>query len=365
MKFAKTVLIVLLTTIVVLAMGAIGLYLWTHSTQAKARYDSISKDSREPQYVLSAFNAATQEAQELADASQAILVLVQDNQLVDYQLFEQVSMALEMTNNNLAGAKARQAALTADSRIPSDANDAANTAVADAQKAHDDWQAAYAAVQNDPLGKRLNAGWDEVKRTQDGLNNFVQASASSGGGSIESALAQIDAAAAARDQASVRLAEVKAGARQEQIDAAQAQVAIAQAQVKVQEIQLGKYSLASPLHGVILSRGTEPGETVTPGATLFEIGDLEHLRITVYLPEEMFGTVKAGDQASVKLDAYPNRTFTARIDRLADQAEFTPSNVQTVQGRRNTVFAVYLSLTNSDLALKPGMWADVTFSLSQ
>jgi HlyD family secretion protein len=62
------------------------------------------------------------------------------------------------------------------------------------------------------------------------------------------------------------------------------------------------------------------------------------------------------------VDAYPGRDFTARVDRLADKAEFTPRNVQTVEGRRDTVFAIYLSLDNYDLALMPGMWADMTFS---
>ena len=97
---------------------------------------------------------------------------------------------------------------------------------------------------------------------------------------------------------------------------------------------------------------------------MFEIGPLQHLQLTVYLPEEQFGRVKPGDQANVTTDAYPGRIFTARVDRLADQAEFTPRNVQTVEGRRNTVFAIYLSMDNTDLALMPGMWADVNFDHS-
>ena len=113
---------------------------------------------------------------------------------------------------------------------------------------------------------------------------------------------------------------------------------------------------------MVLSRGVEVGETVAPGAVLFEIGPLQKLQLTVYLPEEKFGTVKPGDHATVKVDAYPGRTFTAQVDRLSDKAEFTPRNVQTVEGRKDTVFAIYLSLDNSDLALMPGMWADVTFT---
>jgi HlyD family secretion protein len=151
---------------------------------------------------------------------------------------------------------------------------------------------------------------------------------------------------------------------QDQVDVAKAQVTSASEQVKLLEIQLNKFTILAPGDGVVLSKGTDVGETVAPGAQIFEIGDLHNLQVTVYLPEEQFGRVKPGDQVSVKVDAYPNRTFTARVDRLANQAEFTPRNVQTAEGRHDTVFAVYLSMDNSDLALMPGMWADADFKLN-
>jgi hypothetical protein len=49
------------------------------------------------------------------------------------------------------------------------------------------------------------------------------------------------------------------------------------------------------------------------------------------------------------------------VIRIADQAEFTPRNVQTEEGRRTTVFAVELAVDNPDGKLKPGMPADVMF----
>ena len=47
--------------------------------------------------------------------------------------------------------------------------------------------------------------------------------------------------------------------------------------------------------------------------------------------------------------------------RIADQAEFTPRNVQTDEGRRTTVFAVKLTVDDPAGKLKPGMPADVVF----
>jgi len=164
---------------------------------------------------------------------------------------------------------------------------------------------------------------------------------------VESTRAQIDA--------------LKAGARTQQLAAAQAQVAQAQAQVQSIEVQLRKVTLVAPVDGVILARSIEPGEIASPGATLLVVGKLSTLELTVYLAEEKFALVSPGEQALVHVDAYPQHTFTATVLRIADQAEFTPRNVQTVEGRRATVFAVKLLVPNPDLKLKPGMPADVVF----
>ena len=48
------------------------------------------------------------------------------------------------------------------------------------------------------------------------------------------------------------------------------------------------------------------------------------------------------------------------VVHIANQAEFTLCDVQTVQGRSATVYAIQLDAPNSDNRLKPGMPADVT-----
>jgi HlyD family secretion protein len=63
----------------------------------------------------------------------------------------------------------------------------------------------------------------------------------------------------------------------------------------------------------------------------------------------------------VTVDSFPGETFTATVTYISSQAEFTPRNVQTVEGRKNTVFAVKLKLEDTSGKLKPGMPADVTF----
>ena len=115
------------------------------------------------------------------------------------------------------------------------------------------------------------------------------------------------------------------------------------------------------MDGVILVRNAEPGEFVQPGATALSLADLNNLTITVYVPEDRYGQISIGQQAEVSVDSFPNTTFKAEITYIADQAEFTPRNVQTVEGRSSTLYAVKLKVTDSENRLKIGMPADVVF----
>jgi HlyD family secretion protein len=92
------------------------------------------------------------------------------------------------------------------------------------------------------------------------------------------------------------------------------------------------------------------------------LGRLEDLTITVYVPEDQYGQIHLGQNASVQVDSYPGASFSAAVSQIAGQAEFTPRNVQTTDSRKTTVFAVTLSLQSGLNQLKPGMPADVTFT---
>jgi multidrug resistance efflux pump len=147
----------------------------------------------------------------------------------------------------------------------------------------------------------------------------------------------------------------------EQLGVAQAQIDTAQANVGVLEIQLAKSVISSPMEGVVLARNLEPGETIAPGSTMLVIGQLDSLTITVFVPEDRYGQIQLGQVAEVVIDSFPGQVFEANVTRISDQAEFTPRNVQTEEGRRTTVFGVDLQVADPDGQLKPGMPADVSF----
>ena len=179
---------------------------------------------------------------------------------------------------------------------------------------------------------------------------------------LDAAQAQLTAAGTQVDAASAQAAAAAA-----QVDAAKAQLQAANAQedaatagLGVVDAQLARLTIASPLAGTVMSRTIEPGEAVTPGATLLQIADLERLTLTVYVPEDRYGAISLGQKVTVTVDSFPGRTFTGQVSRIASQAEFTPRNVSTVDGRKSTVFAIQLSLDPAS-GLLPGMPADVTF----
>jgi HlyD family secretion protein len=202
------------------------------------------------------------------------------------------------------------------------------------------------------------------------LAGIIQASAT-----VSQTEAALVTARAGLASEQARLDLMQQGARPEQIKAGEAQVTAAQAQAKAAagqaaaaeaslaliDTQISRLAIKAPADGVVLSRAVEPGEVALPGGTLIALADLSHLSVTVYLPEDRYGTVRMGDRARVTVDSYPGQTFTGSVKHIADQAEFTPRNVQTTSGRRTTVFAVKLTLDNPEGKLKPGMPADVVF----
>jgi multidrug resistance efflux pump len=159
----------------------------------------------------------------------------------------------------------------------------------------------------------------------------------------------------------VRAAQDIVNQTQAAVDQAQKAVQQAQANLDLLDAQLAKLVLDAPLDSTLLTRNVEPGEFVQPGAVAFTLADLHNITITVYVPEDRYGQIALGQQAQVSVDSFPGETFRAEVIHIADQAEFTPRNIQTVEGRSSTVFGVKLKVTDSEGKLKIGMPADVVF----
>jgi len=290
-------------------------------------------------------------AAQVAAAGASATALEQNAAVLDQQIAAaEANAAAAQANLDLleAGPSAEQLAV-AQANV-----DAAQVAVDNLDANYDDLSS---SARDTPAGKALKLQRDSARAA---LNTaLAQQELTQAGARRE----QVDAATAQVDAAQAQAAALRAqkDGLTDQVDAANSQAAAAQASLDALDTQISQLTLISPIDGIVLTRSIEPGEYAAPGAALMTVGALGDLKLTVYVPEDRYGALSLGQQATVSVDSFPGETFGASIARIADQAEFTPRNVQTVEGRKSTVFAIELDVPNSDGRLKPGMPADVVF----
>jgi HlyD family secretion protein len=170
-------------------------------------------------------------------------------------------------------------------------------------------------------------------------------------------------AEADRDRAAAALEAARANAatlelRRQDVQVAEAAVREAQANVRRLETQVTELQVLAPLDATVLTKAVEEGEVVTAGKPLVLLGDLEHPWIKIYVTANEVGRIKLGAPARILVDGFPGRTFRGTVTWIADQAEFTPKNIQTREERVNLVYAVKVSIANPERLLKAGMTAD-------
>lgn len=175
---------------------------------------------------------------------------------------------------------------------------------------------------------------------------------------LDQAVAARDAAAAALREASERLRQVRAGARVETRQQAKARLMGAEAAVNLAKTRLVDTTLLAPAAGIVLSKNVEPGEQVAAGTPVVTIGRLEDVWIRGYVPESDLPRIKLGQKARVTVDGLKGKVFEGRLDFIAQEAEFTPKNVQTEKERVRLVYRIKITVPNPELVLKPGMPAD-------
>jgi HlyD family secretion protein len=139
-------------------------------------------------------------------------------------------------------------------------------------------------------------------------------------------------------------------------------VLAAQNRLEQRQIEQGELIVRAPFSGVITARYADPGAFVTPtttasataGATSSSVVELaQGLEAVAKVPESDIGRLRVGQDASVRLDAFPDRRFAARVRQVAPRAEKL-NNV--------TSFQVKLALLQRPPQLRIGMTADIDFN---
>jgi HlyD family secretion protein len=143
-----------------------------------------------------------------------------------------------------------------------------------------------------------------------------------------------------------------------QIENGKAQVEQARHSLVSAQYDLARTSVYSPINGIVLNRNVDPGQTVAASfqtPVLFTIAkDLRKMELQVSIDEADIAKVKAGQQATFTVDAYPDAVFkgTIRMVRVNSQIE---EGVVT--------YIAVLDIDNADLRLRPGMSADADITV--
>jgi HlyD family secretion protein len=155
--------------------------------------------------------------------------------------------------------------------------------------------------------------------------------------------------------------ETEEGVLKAQERVVRAQVVQAEAALQLAETQLSYTRIHAPASGTVIRRDVELGETVLPGSALMTLADLSTMEVKVYVPGPMLGRIALGQQVELVTDSYPDRRLSGLVATIADEAEFTPKNVQTRDERVRLVYQVKVRVPNPDGILKTGMPVDAWF----
>jgi Cu(I)/Ag(I) efflux system membrane fusion protein len=111
-----------------------------------------------------------------------------------------------------------------------------------------------------------------------------------------------------------------------------------------------KHSLSfrSPVSGVVIEKKALQGMRFAPGETLYQVADLSSVWLLADVAEQDIGSVHAGSQAKLRLDAYPGKLFEGKVDYVYPTLQAETRSVQ-----------VRVVLANPGGLLKPAMYAQV------
>ena len=159
----------------------------------------------------------------------------------------------------------------------------------------------------------------------------------------DAARAALDAAAADVQDRNAALAAASAALEQTRADAA-------------------RTIIRSPIDGIVIARNVDVGQMVAASLqapTLFRIAtDLSDLRLQVDVDESDVAAVHDGDRVSFSVESYPDERFGGTVLQVHVQPASAASETGTIGA---VIYAAMVDVANTDLRLRPGMTATVTF----
>ncbi len=138
------------------------------------------------------------------------------------------------------------------------------------------------------------------------------------------------------------------GVTKQQLDNSRLQLKNAQAAVRAQSVKVNDTNVRAGISGTINKKMVEPGTVVSPGTSMFEIVNINSLKLSVLVDESQVGKIALGQEVSINVNVLPGESFSGRITFIAPKSDASlnfPVEIE-VQNRGN---------------LKAGMYATATF----
>jgi len=133
-----------------------------------------------------------------------------------------------------------------------------------------------------------------------------------------------------------------------QRDASKSSVKQMEAALSAAKSQYQDTRITSPITGVVSMKNYELGDMAAPQIPFFEVVDMNSVKVLINVIEKYLGMVRPGLDAILRVNSYPNETFRGKVSIVNP----------TLDAMTRTASAEII-LDNSDLKLKPGMFANV------
>jgi membrane fusion protein (multidrug efflux system) len=130
---------------------------------------------------------------------------------------------------------------------------------------------------------------------------------------------------------------------------AAASIRMARANLELAQIALRESTITSPIDGVVTAKHIDEGNLIRAGDRLVTIADMKTVKMVVTVAEKYGGNITGGMPVKIKVDAFADRVFEVKVYSVYPALDTQTHMIQ-----------VEIRLDNSDLLLKPGMFARVT-----
>jgi multidrug efflux system membrane fusion protein len=138
----------------------------------------------------------------------------------------------------------------------------------------------------------------------------------------------------------------------EMLQQRQAEYDRAAAAVRQLDARLVQKRVAAPFAGQIGVRQVNTGQYLNPGDRVATLTALDHLFVDFTVPQQELAKLQPGREVRVTSDAWPGRTFTARLTTVEPRVDEQTRNIW-----------VQATMPNPDRTLRPGMYVTAALTL--